>query len=216
MTPTDKDLTRLMGKSKTCIVRESPEQKGSFEVLSPSVGLYNRPPAVGSYVKPGSFAGYLTMLNRYYHLLIPEGHRGIVIDLRVTSRKECVEYGQPLFSIGPRIHTAAGADTAGTRAKKEASEEGVPEGLFGLRSPTDGIFYRRPNPQALNYVEEGETIRTGTVLGLVEVMKCFNPIVYPGEPEFPPVAVIRRIIPGDTSEVRHGSLLFIVEQEPPG
>ena len=113
--------------------------------------------------------------------------------------------------VGLKAHPTSYAGATKTQTGAETSEEGIPEGMFGLRSPTDGIFYRRPNPQSPNYVEEGQVVTTGTALGLVEVMKCFNSIVYPGKPEFPPEAKITRILPGDASEVNHGSLLFIVE-----
>ena len=83
--------------------------------------------------------------------------------------------------------------------------------MFAVRSPTDGIFYRRPNPQSPAYVEKGSTVSQGSVLALVEVMKCFNPIVYAGEPEFPAQAKIVRVIPEDTTEVKHGDTLVIVE-----
>jgi acetyl-CoA carboxylase biotin carboxyl carrier protein len=114
-------------------------------------------------------------------------------------------------SVSPETHAALGSEIDVQEAEKETSVEGIPEGMFGVKSPTDGIFYRRANPQSPVYVEEGATVSTGTVLALVEVMKCFNPIVYPGEPEFPPSARIVRIIPKDSSEVKHGSLLFVVE-----
>jgi len=204
-------LVRLIGEPKTCLVRECGDGNGTFEILSPAVGLYDRPPAVGTFVQPGSFAGYLTILRRTYHLLIPEGHRGIVTGLQVSSRKERVEYGQALCRVSPETRTFLEAETARTEARESSPGEEIPEGMFGVRSPTDGIFYRQPNPQSPAYVEEGMTISQGAVLALVEVMKCFNPIVYPGEPEFPRQARVVRIALRDSSEVRHGALLFVVE-----
>ncbi|HVP57169.1 MAG TPA: biotin/lipoyl-containing protein, partial [bacterium] len=97
------------------------------------------------------------------------------------------------------------------QASAVVADEGVPEGMFGVRSPTDGIFYRRANPQSPAYVEEGAVVCQGAVLALVEVMKCFNPIVYAGEPELPPRGRIVRIAAKDTTEVKHGVLLFVVE-----
>ena len=211
MTAKDVDLHSLIGNPRTCLVKGSEEAEGSFDVLSPGIGLYDRPPSVGSFVKPGSFAGYLTVLRRYFHLLIPEGHRGMVTDLRVFNRKQRIEYGQVLFRFSPAAHAALGADLDKTGTGADTSVEGIPEGMFGVKSPTDGIFYRKPNPQSPSYVEVDSLVSTGTVLGLIEVMKCFNPIVYPGQPEFPPQARIKRIVPGDASEVKHGSLLLVVE-----
>lgn len=45
-----------------------------------------------------------------------------------------------------------------------------------LLSPLPGTFYRRPSPEAQPFVELGQTIAAGTVVGLVEVMKTFNEV----------------------------------------
>jgi biotin carboxyl carrier protein len=210
MAQKDIELARLIGESRTCLVREC-DQKGFFEVLSPGIGFFDRPPAIGTFLRPGSPAGYLTILRRYYHLLIPEGHHGVVTDLYVTTRKQRVEYGQPLFKVSPEADITLDAKYESTEAEAQASDDGIPEGMFGVRSPTDGIFYRRAKPQSPPYVEAGAAVSQGTVLALVEVMKCFNPIVYPGEPEFPPHGKIARIVHDDAAEVKHGAVLFIVE-----
>jgi len=42
-----------------------------------------------------------------------------------------------------------------------------------IKSPLPGIFYRRPNPQSDPYVKEGDHVRPGDIVGLVEVMKSF-------------------------------------------
>ena len=206
----DTELMRLIGEPKTCLVRESDEKDGHFDVLAPAVGLYDLPPAPGTYVTPGSFVGYLTIMRRYYHLLIPEGHHGVVTHLHVRSRRERVEYGQILFTVSPRAETGLVSEFKAGEPEKTATQD-VPEGMFAIVSPTDGIFYRRPNPQAPPYVEPGSKVTQGTVLALVEVMKCFNPIVYPGEPEYPAVGRIARVVASDATEVKHGSILFIVE-----
>lgn len=43
-------------------------------------------------------------------------------------------------------------------------------------SPLPGIFYRRPSPEAPPYKEAGDRVKTGDVVGLVEVMKQFTEI----------------------------------------
>ena len=37
-----------------------------------------------------------------------------------------------------------------------------------------GTFYRRPDPSAQPFVETGDTVEEGDVVGLIEVMKTFN------------------------------------------
>jgi len=206
----DTDLVRLMGEPKTCLVRETDRGKQGYEVLSPAVGLFDMPPTVGTFLRPGSFVGYLTVMRRYFHLMIPEGHHGVVTHVHVETRKQRVEYGQPLFTVSPEAISEMDIVMESRQASASASDEGVPEGMFAVRSPTDGIFYRRANPQSPSYVEEGSVVSQGTVLALVEVMKCFNPIVYAGEPQLPPRGRIVRVVAKDTTEVKHGMLLFVV------
>lgn len=43
-------------------------------------------------------------------------------------------------------------------------------------SPIPGVFYRRPSPEEDVYVKEGEHVKAGDVIGLVEVMKNFHEI----------------------------------------
>ncbi len=40
-------------------------------------------------------------------------------------------------------------------------------------SPIPGVFYRRPSPDDDVYVNEGDTVTEGQIIGLVEVMKNF-------------------------------------------
>ena len=45
-----------------------------------------------------------------------------------------------------------------------------------ITAPVPGTFYRRPSPDEDAYVNEGDRIASGQVIGLVEVMKTFNEI----------------------------------------
>ena len=46
-----------------------------------------------------------------------------------------------------------------------------------LKSPVPGTFYRRPDPNSEPYVKEGDEVKPGDVVGLVEIMKSFQEIV---------------------------------------
>ena len=45
-----------------------------------------------------------------------------------------------------------------------------------IKSPLPGTFYHRPNPLADPYVSEGDEVKAGDVVGLVEIMKSFHEI----------------------------------------
>jgi acetyl-CoA carboxylase biotin carboxyl carrier protein len=78
-------------------------------------------------------------------------------------------------------------------------------------SPSDGVFYRKPSPDAPAFVEVGASVSAGQAVGLVEVMKTFNQILY-GGPGFPEPATVVEIRADDTAEVRAGQVLLVVSQ----
>jgi len=41
-------------------------------------------------------------------------------------------------------------------------------------SPIPGVFYRKPSPDEEVFVNEGDEVKEGDVIGLVEVMKSFH------------------------------------------
>lgn len=45
-----------------------------------------------------------------------------------------------------------------------------------ITAPMPGVFYRRPDPDEAPFVEEGDDIDTGTVVGIIGVMKNFHEI----------------------------------------
>jgi biotin carboxyl carrier protein len=50
-----------------------------------------------------------------------------------------------------------------------------------IKSPLPGTFYRRPSPEADPYVSEGDVVKDGDVVGLIEIMKSFHEIHSDGE-----------------------------------
>lgn len=45
-----------------------------------------------------------------------------------------------------------------------------------ILSPIPGVFYRRPSPDKDVYVNEGDSVKAGDTIGLVEVMKNYYEI----------------------------------------
>jgi biotin carboxyl carrier protein len=183
------------------------EKDGAVLIIrSPAVGLYSLSPESGSILVGGNFVGRLTILNQSYDLVLPPDAGGRVSDPSSDEKITPVEHGQALFRLTP-----IGLDqqlTATLVREVVATDVGV-EGAYPILSPTDGIFYRRANPDAEPYVKIGDRVTTGQPLGLVEVMKCFNPIQY-GEPSLPPEAEIVKICAEDGAEVKSEQVLFLV------
>jgi len=183
--------------------------QGEDHLRAPTVGRYLNAPPVGTYLAPGAQAGSLKVLQRTFDLVVPADGGGIVQQVLVFGRAVPVEYRQPILKM-TREADQIDFGVTGGRGVTEASDEAIPEGMFALRAPTDGIFYRRPSPDEPLYVNEGDTVTRGQVLGLVEVMKCFNQITYGGD-GLPETAKVHRILSEDSGEVKLNHPLFILE-----
>ncbi|HEX2183529.1 MAG TPA: acetyl-CoA carboxylase [Rubrobacteraceae bacterium] len=45
-----------------------------------------------------------------------------------------------------------------------------------VKAQMPGTFYRRPDPDSDPYVNEGDSVSAGDVVGLIEVMKSFHEV----------------------------------------
>ncbi|MDO5634267.1 MAG: acetyl-CoA carboxylase [Micrococcus sp.] len=48
--------------------------------------------------------------------------------------------------------------------------------MADIISPLPGVFYRRPAPDKEPFVEPGDTVEVGQVIGIVEIMKQFTEV----------------------------------------
>lgn len=56
------------------------------------------------------------------------------------------------------------------------SENALEDGFSYVTAPLLGTFYRSPSPGAEPFVNEGDRVEIGQVIGLIEAMKIFNEI----------------------------------------
>ncbi|MBB5872854.1 acetyl-CoA carboxylase biotin carboxyl carrier protein [Allocatelliglobosispora scoriae] len=78
-------------------------------------------------------------------------------------------------------------------------------GVLDICSPTVGTFFRAPQPGAAPFVAEGDRVRRGQQVGIVEAMKLMIPV----EAELDGQVVA--VLVGDGSSVEFGERLFAVE-----
>ncbi|VGO22724.1 acetyl-CoA carboxylase biotin carboxyl carrier protein [Pontiella sulfatireligans] len=102
----------------------------------------------------------------------------------------------------PMAAAPAAAPAAASPAAALAEED---DGLIEIPSPIVGTFYRRPAPDAENFVEVGAEVTEDTVVCIVEAMKVMNEIKAEVR------GVIKKILVDDTSPVQYGQPLFLVE-----
>jgi biotin carboxyl carrier protein len=148
----------------------------------------------------------LRTLNRSATLFLPDTHAGTV---EVVSAERIVPlgYGDVLLSLAPLASDLVAL--ASRTASQLAYADDLPAGCRALLAPTDGVFYRRPDPASPPFVEPGERIRSGQPIGLVEVMKTFNQIAY-GGPGLPEEALVVEFRREDGDEIARGDILVVV------
>jgi acetyl-CoA carboxylase biotin carboxyl carrier protein len=73
-------------------------------------------------------------------------------------------------------HLAAGAVAPGGSAATSATSRDEEEGLHVITASMVGTFYRRPHPEAQPFVKEGDVIKKGQVICVLEAMKIMNEI----------------------------------------
>ncbi|MHB2020516.1 MAG: acetyl-CoA carboxylase biotin carboxyl carrier protein [Candidatus Xenobia bacterium] len=98
---------------------------------------------------------------------------------------------------------AAPAHAAAPPAAVEARP--ADENRQTIKSPLAGVFYRAPSPGAPPYVEEGDEVREGQTVCIIEAMKLMNEI------SAEMYGRVRRILVQNAQVVEAGQDLMIVD-----
>ena len=111
---------------------------------------------------------------------------------------------------GGNVCTSVSAETTG-RTKTEAeiarTEENAEVLLEGkiVKAPLVGIFYASPEEGGTPFVQAGDKVEKGTVLGIVEAMKLMNEI----ESDFE--GTIEEVLVENGAAVEYGQPLFVIK-----
>ncbi|OGS56442.1 MAG: acetyl-CoA carboxylase, biotin carboxyl carrier protein [Elusimicrobia bacterium RIFOXYB2_FULL_62_6] len=76
------------------------------------------------------------------------------------------------------VFTSAPAHAPQAAASRSAQTAAAPAATAGetIKAPMSGIFYRAPTPSSPPYVREGDNVKEGQILCIIEAMKVFNEI----------------------------------------
>jgi acetyl-CoA carboxylase biotin carboxyl carrier protein len=114
--------------------------------------------------------------NRLSELRVEEG------DLRVTLRT--ASYRSAFGPVATTVAVsepvaAAGHDTEDNDADLPATRSPAASSAHLLRveAPIMGVFYRTPGPDEPAFVEVGDTVEVGQVIGVIEAMKVFSEVL---------------------------------------
>ena len=108
--------------------------------------------------------------------------------------------------VAPAVAPVTSTSTSTTTSAPKAAE--VAETVVAgeeIKSPMVGTFYGSPSPDAAVYVKEGQEIKKGDVLCIIEAMKIMNKI------EAEKSGKIVKILAKDGDPVQFDQPLFIVE-----
>jgi len=113
------------------------------------------------------------------------------------------EHAPPATAAPSRPESPAPARPEGQPVDR--GEPNVPSNLVTVEAPMVGTFYRGPSPDAAPFVAEGDTIKEGQVLCIIEAMKLMNEI------EARVAGRLAKVLVENAQPVEYGQPLFLVE-----
>ena len=105
----------------------------------------------------------------------------------------------PPAAPGPVVAPPASTESGHGVGKAAPAHPGA------VLSPMVGTAYRKPSPEAKNFVEIGSKVEAGDKLLLVEAMKTFNDIVAPR------AGTVTAIFVEDGQPIEYGEPLLVIE-----
>ncbi len=112
-----------------------------------------------------------------------------------------VAYAAPATVAAPAPAPAAPVASSAVPA---APSGAAPANHKKILSPFVGTFYRKPAPDKPNYVNEGQSVKAGDTLCIIEAMKLMNEI----EAEYPGKVV--QVLVENGQPVEFGEPLFVI------
>jgi len=97
--------------------------------------------------------------------------------------------------------TASDSGRNAERTKGELPEiKGIP-----VKAPLVGTFYCAPSPEEKPFVNVGQSVKKGDVIGIIEAMKLMNEITAPED------GVVKVIFAENGNMVEYGEVLMVLE-----
>ena len=110
-----------------------------------------------------------------------------------------------ITAVAPQPNVASSAapatilEAAGEHVAPDASHPGA------VKSPMVGTVYESPEPDAPAFIKEGDTVKKGQTLFIVEAMKVMNPIAAPRDGK------VTKILVQNAQPVEFDQALVIIE-----
>jgi acetyl-CoA carboxylase biotin carboxyl carrier protein len=155
--------------------------------------------------------GPLKTLKSVYDFMIQNGLDSVEIvedgaTVKLVRRKaniQQVAVPVPVATGGSHAPAAAGPASHAAAPAAQHNPAPAPAGT-AVKSPMMGIFYRAPSPSSPPFCKEGDVVKPGHVICMIEAMKVFNEI----KAEFP--CTIVKCLVENGKPVKSGQDLIIV------
>ncbi|MCB0352088.1 MAG: acetyl-CoA carboxylase biotin carboxyl carrier protein [Bdellovibrionales bacterium] len=120
------------------------------------------------------------------------------------SRAELAQAGLPHTVVPVAQFQPAIPVSAAAQQQAASSSESSYEGFERVESPIVGTFYRKPSPDADPFAREGDIVKKGDTICIIEAMKIMNEI------ESPVDGKVEKILLSDGQVCEYGELLFVI------
>lgn len=109
-----------------------------------------------------------------------------------------------VFSVDPESATEGSEKNAQDHETDQSA--GSNQKLVEVKAPLAGVFYRASKPGAKPFVEEGQEVKKGDIVGLVEAMKMMNEIPAPCD------GIVHEIQAEDAKYSEYDAVLMTLEE----
>jgi acetyl-CoA carboxylase biotin carboxyl carrier protein len=121
----------------------------------------------------------------------------------VAIRLSRVTGAAPVVAAAPAVSAPAAAPASAPAEPSAAANPADHKGA--VTSPMVGTVYTAPEPGAAEFVSEGDTVKAGQTLFIVEAMKVMNPITAPS------AGKVTKIFVQNAQPIEFGEALAIIE-----
>ncbi|MDD6451162.1 MAG: hypothetical protein PUF56_04365 [Lachnospiraceae bacterium] len=108
-----------------------------------------------------------------------------------------------VFSVDPESATEGSENATDHETDQSAGSD---QKLVEVKAPLAGVFYRASKPGAKPFVEEGQEVKKGDIVGLVEAMKMMNEIPAPCD------GIVHEIKAEDAKYSEYDAVLMTLEE----
>ena len=129
-------------------------------------------------------------------------------DFKITVKTgpDGVVYAQaPVVAAAPAVAAAPVAAAPAPAAVAPAAPAEDTSKYVTVTAPMIGTFYRKPSPDKPVFVNEGDTVKAGQTVCIIEAMKLFNEI------ECEVSGTVVKVLADDMKPVEYGQALFMVD-----